>query len=122
YELLTGRVPFEGHQLTEIVTAVVDGNPPPPSTLVPGLPPALEAAILACLERELDRRSASVAELGASLAPLAPPAAARSLDILGGEAPQREQGPRSVAALRVVGVAAALLIGGVLAFLLLRLR
>ncbi len=128
YQAITGRVPFEGHGLTQIISAVMDGSPAPPSSLVKGLPPALDAAILACLEGDRDRRCAGVVELAASLAPFAPRAAAPSLERLLGLPPPpsrrrvRAQERRVSVAVWVAGTAAALLLGGALAFLLLQLR
>ena len=56
YQILTGRVPFEGKGLTQIITAVIEGRPDPPSHVVKGLPPALDAVILHCLVSEPDER------------------------------------------------------------------
>ena len=76
YQLVTGRLPFEGQSLTEIVTAVLFAEFAPASKLAHGLPAGLDA-IIAPLPREgLDRRYASVAELAEDLAPFAPAAAA----------------------------------------------
>jgi serine/threonine-protein kinase len=80
YQLATGGVPFNGRTITEIITAVLQGSPPPPSSVAPDLPPALDAAILRCLERDLDRRHPSVAQLAAGIAPFAPPEARRSFE------------------------------------------
>jgi serine/threonine protein kinase len=82
YQLLSGGLPFSGRTITEIITVVLQGEPDPPSSLVPGLPPALDAAILRCLERDLGRRHASVGELAAALMPFAPPEAERSFDAI----------------------------------------
>src|SRR6185369_17170061 len=72
YQLLTGRLPFEGMTLTEIVSAVLFAPFPAPSALVSGLPEGLDRIVLRCLERDLDRRYGSVTELAADLAPFAP--------------------------------------------------
>jgi serine/threonine-protein kinase len=121
YQLLTGRVPFEGKALAEIVSAVLQGRPAPPSTLVAGLPPEIDAAVLACLERDRERRCAGVAQLAAAVAPFAPRGAPASLGRLLGPAT-----PLTVSArMRIptpLLIAGAFLLGGVLAFLLLRLR
>lgn len=123
YQLLTGRVPFEGKTLTHIIAAVLEGEPDPPSRLVKGLPPALDAAVLRCLESDRERRFPGVVELAAALAPFAPASAAPSLERLLGVRPP----PRRVARTRrriptPVLLAAAFAIGGLLGFLLLRLR
>jgi eukaryotic-like serine/threonine-protein kinase len=116
YQLITGRLPFEGKRLTQIVHTVLQGKPTPPSAVLPGLPPALEAAILACLEDDLDKRCPGVVELAASLAPFAPPEAAGSLKRLGIAPPAR--GPPTAPV--IAGMVAALALGGGLAFLLFR--
>jgi serine/threonine-protein kinase len=77
YELSTGTLPFRAETLAALCTRVLHGPPPePPTTLRPGLPPALEATILRCLERNRARRFATVEELSAALLPFSasPPA------------------------------------------------
>ncbi|QDF99194.1 hypothetical protein CJ010_22955 [Azoarcus sp. DD4] len=51
YELLTGRVPFDSGSEFELMRAHIELPPPPPSGLVAGLPPALEAVILRALAK-----------------------------------------------------------------------
>lgn len=70
YELLTGTVPFEGDTLTEIVAAVLQEDPKPPSSLRPGLPPSADALILRCLQRKPDARFQTIAELAQALSDL----------------------------------------------------
>jgi serine/threonine protein kinase len=102
YQLLSGGLPFSGRTITEIITVVLQGEPDPPSSLVHDLPPALDAAILRCLERDLDRRHASVAELAAALMPFAPPEAQRSFDAIA-----RLLGPPAASSRRAVRAASA---------------
>jgi hypothetical protein len=65
YELFTGRRPFSGRSVAELTRRHRDERPIEPSTLVPGLDPAVEQAILACLENEPRRRpSAALVVLG----------------------------------------------------------
>lgn len=52
YELVTGRVPFDGGSEFELLRAHIELPPPPPSGRVAGLPPALEAAILRALAKD----------------------------------------------------------------------
>jgi hypothetical protein len=52
YYLLTGRAPFRGPSSFAVIDKVVRQPPEPPSSLVPGVPPALEAAVLKALEKE----------------------------------------------------------------------
>jgi serine/threonine-protein kinase len=78
YQLVTGRRPFEGKTITEIMLEAIEAAPEAPSRVKEGLPPELDAVIFRCLERDLDRRFATVDELAAALRPIAalcPPAA-----------------------------------------------
>jgi len=72
YRLITGRLPFVGQNATELIAKVLETEAPPPSSVRPDLPPALEAVILRCLRRSRDERFANVAELAAALAPFSP--------------------------------------------------
>ena len=56
YELYTGRRAFEGKSLAEYTRKHRDERPIEPSALVAGLDPAVERAILGCLEKEPRRR------------------------------------------------------------------
>ena len=68
YELFTGRVPFEGNGLMEILIQHTKAEPPKPRDLVPTLPRELEALLLTLLEKEPDRRVQSCDELASKLA------------------------------------------------------
>ncbi|KYG07346.1 hypothetical protein BE21_29805 [Sorangium cellulosum] len=81
YQLLTGRLPFEGHSLWQLFTAIVQQAPAPPSGLV-DLPAGLEAVILRCLEKDRHARPASAAELAEALQPFAPASARDVVDRL----------------------------------------
>jgi serine/threonine-protein kinase len=59
YELYTGRRAFEGKSLAEYTRKHRDERPIEPSALVVGLDPAVERAILSCLEKEPRRRPSS---------------------------------------------------------------
>ena len=61
FYLLTGRAPFAGEPMAVMIHHV--RTPPPlPSSLAP-VPPALEAVVLACLEKDPARRPATALEL-----------------------------------------------------------
>jgi serine/threonine-protein kinase len=67
YEVFTGRSAFSGTTREAVRRAHLESSPLPPSQLVPGLEPAVEGAILRCLEKDPRARPASAAVLGASL-------------------------------------------------------
>ncbi|MGH8310373.1 MAG: serine/threonine-protein kinase, partial [Steroidobacteraceae bacterium] len=69
YELLTAEMPFEGGSLPALSAAIIADPPRPISALRPDIPPALAKAIHACLEKERERRTPSLAVLAQALAP-----------------------------------------------------
>src|SRR3954452_923628 len=52
YELLTGRVPFDGEAPVSVALKQVSEHPVPPSQLRPGIPRALEAVVMRALEKD----------------------------------------------------------------------
>jgi len=58
YELLAGRVPFDGDSPVTIALKQVSELPVPPSAYNPGIPPELDAVVLHALEKDPDRRFA----------------------------------------------------------------
>jgi beta-lactam-binding protein with PASTA domain/tRNA A-37 threonylcarbamoyl transferase component Bud32 len=58
YELLTGRVPFEGESAVTIALKQVNEHPVPPSAFNVAVTPALEAAVMRALEKDPARRFA----------------------------------------------------------------
>lgn len=71
YELLTGRPPFDAPGIAELCAMVLKDAAAPPSTLAPGIPPELDAAVLKCLTKSPAERYASVGELAVALEPFA---------------------------------------------------
>ncbi|WP_445147990.1 Stk1 family PASTA domain-containing Ser/Thr kinase [Baekduia sp. Peel2402] len=67
YEMLTGRVPFDGESAVTIALKQVGEAPVPPSQLNPAVPPALEAVVLKALEKDPARRFADADEFVAAL-------------------------------------------------------
>jgi serine/threonine-protein kinase len=72
HQLVTGACPFEGSTVLQVLVQIADKQLAPPSTLRPGLPAALDAVIMRCLEKDIARRYQDVVELARDLAPLAP--------------------------------------------------
>ena len=67
FELLTGRVPFEGESPVTIALRHVSEAPPPPSRLNPRVPPALDAVVLRALAKDPNDRFADADEFIAAL-------------------------------------------------------
>lgn len=67
YEVATGRRLFKGDSLAGTVAAVMHAEVPPPSTVVPGFPPALERVLMKALQRDPAQRFQSGAEFAAAL-------------------------------------------------------
>jgi predicted Ser/Thr protein kinase len=55
YQMLTGRLPFEGPPLT-VLAKIVHETPPPPRSLRPDLDPTLEAVLLKALAKDTEQR------------------------------------------------------------------
>lgn len=62
YELLTGRKPFRGNS-QEIAAQVIERAPAPPRQFLASIPKRVESCCLKCLEKPLEQRYASVADL-----------------------------------------------------------
>ncbi|MBI5545603.1 MAG: serine/threonine protein kinase [Deltaproteobacteria bacterium] len=56
YEVTTGVEPFDREQIVDILKAILRFDPEPPSTLVAGFPPALEAVLMHSLTKDRDQR------------------------------------------------------------------
>ncbi len=69
YELLTGRIAYDGATTAEICARVLRGTPVPLAELRPDIPPDVGKIVSRCLEKDRSRRYANVAELARALAP-----------------------------------------------------
>ncbi len=67
FELLTGRVPFNGNTVTELAIQVATEATPGVNALRMDVPAALEAVVARCLEKARERRYQNVSELAAAL-------------------------------------------------------
>ncbi|WP_051341633.1 Stk1 family PASTA domain-containing Ser/Thr kinase [Pseudonocardia spinosispora] len=56
YELITGNPPYDGDSALSIAYRHVNEDVPPPSDLVPDLPPSVDALVLGATRREQDAR------------------------------------------------------------------
>jgi serine/threonine protein kinase/dienelactone hydrolase len=66
YELITGRLPFNGDAMAMLAQILVDA-PPRPSTLQPDIHPALEAICLKAMAKKPEHRYGSMKELANDL-------------------------------------------------------
>ncbi len=60
YEAMTGQPAFRGDSVPQVCAMIASEDPLPPSRLRAGVVPEVEQAILACLEKDPDRRIALV--------------------------------------------------------------
>jgi eukaryotic-like serine/threonine-protein kinase len=63
YEMLTGKRAFEGASAASLIGNIMNAEPPPPSTLVPLTPPALDRLVRRCLAKDPDERWASARDV-----------------------------------------------------------
>lgn len=59
YEMLTGRLPFNGNSPSEILRAVLEAEPPLPSEVNPDVPPEVDGMVLCMLAKDPDDRVAN---------------------------------------------------------------
>jgi eukaryotic-like serine/threonine-protein kinase len=78
YELLTGKVPFNGSAITELTIKIVQEPPPSILTLRRDLPAPVASIILRCLAKDPSERFASAFDLAVALEPFARQTAKRT--------------------------------------------
>jgi eukaryotic-like serine/threonine-protein kinase len=107
YEMLTGRRPPGDGGALPLALRDSTENCPPPSRLTPEVPPALDALVMRCLERDPARRPSTARELGQHMAEVQ---SATAVSGLSASALQAVRSPRArrrtVAAVAAVAVAA----------------
>ncbi len=122
YEMLTSRRAFDCLTPVETLAAVIREEPPPVSSLRPGIPPQLQLLIATCLAKRPEDRFTSARELAAALEALPVGSAAETptdTDIAAEASPagSGRVSPAFSSRRRLVGVAAvvvlALALGGV---------
>ena len=68
YELATGKLPFEGEELTQLITSILTRPPVPVLRRLPSAPKELETIIARCLQKDPADRYRNVAEFSQYLA------------------------------------------------------
>ncbi|MBS2033960.1 serine/threonine protein kinase [bacterium] len=63
YRMLCGRLPFDDQDSMALMYSTVNESPPPPSRFRPDLPPALEAVVMRCLEKQPEKRFPGISAL-----------------------------------------------------------
>jgi len=71
YQCLTGRTPFHGDTLMELLGALARGSYQPPRSIRPEISPALERVIVRAMALDPKQRFASLREMGAAMLALA---------------------------------------------------
>ena len=80
YELLTGHVPFDGIELHEAMRRRLDFEPPAPSSLITGLPAAVDQLVLKAVARMRPDRFISAGAFAAAIDDLLEDRAPSTLD------------------------------------------
>jgi serine/threonine-protein kinase len=98
HELMTGACAFQADTVPELYVSILQAPPTALRQRLPNAPPALEAVLLRCLEKDPARRYASVGELALALAEFAPtraqPSVERVATITGAVRATRHASPR----------------------------
>ncbi len=67
YELLTGKLPFEGENQFVVIHQIVSHDPAPPSTVNPEVPKAMDEVMARAMAKNPDERYATAREFGLAL-------------------------------------------------------
>jgi hypothetical protein len=81
FEMVTGKLPFEGDTIPAFFIKHLTEAPPRPSTMVPNLPPALEHLILALMAKKPEERPVDAHQVIKELAAIAPHRAIPAADV-----------------------------------------
>lgn len=63
YEMATGKLPFTGHNISELILAHINEKPLPPRMINPSIPQQLENLILKCLQKKPEQRYATAGQV-----------------------------------------------------------
>ena len=112
FEMLTGKLPFNGNTTATLAMQIVQATAPPPSTLNPAVPRELDAIVAKALAKSLDQRYEAAATLAAELRSIAAildvrTARSEPASVVPFHAPKRSYGRWIVAAVLLAALAAA---------------
>src|SRR5690606_32855359 len=79
WESLTGKRLYQADDVGGVVALVLEGAPPPPSSLRPDVPPALDALVLRAISVDPGTRPATAHELAVALEAIVVPAPPRAV-------------------------------------------
>jgi serine/threonine-protein kinase len=79
HEMLRGAPAFNASTLPELCAMIIQDTPPSLTAARPDVPPALEAVVLRCMEKDPARRFQDVAEMALALADFASPSGRASV-------------------------------------------
>lgn len=82
FELLAGQPPFAGATLPQICSRILTWPPEPLAELAPHVPEPVVTAVLRCLDKDVNARYQSLAELADVIAPFGGVAAHRSAELI----------------------------------------
>ena len=105
FELLTGKSPFAGQNLFQVLKYVESLTPPPPSTLRHEIPVELDALVLSALAKDREGRPPDAACVASRLREIA----AREIQEAKAPPGYRPAGQRTPGILRTIGLLAAVL-------------
>jgi serine/threonine-protein kinase len=103
YEMLAGRLPYEGETIASVVAQRLTRDPPPLRQQDPGIAPAIERIVLRALARERTGRHASAGELRDALRGVAQQAATRTSPLPAATSPSRPHRAAPAAVRRLRG-------------------
>lgn len=67
YEMLTGRLPFEQPETKVLISAIIDKEPPPPTSIDPLIPAPIERVCLKALSKKPENRQKNAQEFANGL-------------------------------------------------------
>lgn len=134
YEMLTGKLPFDGDTTVSIALQHIQEGVPSPKLLEPEIPQSLEAIVLKCTQRDPENRYQNMAELiedlKKSLMTAAVPVAENTetdtlgeeednteVDIEDNEQKDKEVNPKIDKVMSILGIVAAVIIVGLAVFM-----